>query len=35
MRRVVNFAEKNGTIRLWNYYGDPDSWEFVEYERNA
>ena len=32
-RRYLNFAEEDGQLLLWNYYGDPDSWEFMEYER--
>ncbi len=32
--RYLNFAEENGKLQLWNYYGDPDSWEFMEYERD-
>ncbi|HUU42711.1 MAG TPA: hypothetical protein VMX57_02970 [Planctomycetota bacterium] len=27
------FAEDRGPLLLWNYYGDPDSWEFLEYTR--
>lgn len=31
--RSLNFGEEEGQLILWNYYGDPDSWEFMEYER--
>jgi hypothetical protein len=31
--RSLSLAEEGGKLRLWNYYGDPDSWEFIEYER--
>ena len=31
--RYLNFDKKEGQIILWNYYGDPDSWEFLEYEK--
>jgi hypothetical protein len=26
-------VEVNGRLRLWQWYGDPDSWEFLEYVR--
>jgi hypothetical protein len=29
----LSLAEENGRLRLWSFYGDPDSWEFMEYER--
>jgi hypothetical protein len=29
----LNFARENGALVLWNYHGDPDQWEFVEYRR--
>ena len=29
----LNFDETDGKLILWNYYGDPDSWEFLEYVR--
>ena len=28
-----NFAREGGEIILWNYYGDPDLGEFIEYRR--
>jgi hypothetical protein len=28
-----SFARQGGELILWNYYGDPDSWEFIEYSR--
>lgn len=31
---LLNFTEQEGRLLLWNYYGDPDSWEFLEYERH-
>ena len=31
----MGFAETDGRIVLWDFYGDPDSWEFIEYERTA
>ena len=30
----LNFAREDGVLVLWNYHGDPDQWEFVEYRRN-
>ena len=32
--RYLNFAEQDNKLILWNFYGDPDSWEFLEYERD-
>jgi hypothetical protein len=29
----MGFAETDGRLVLWDFYGDPDSWEFIEYER--
>lgn len=29
----LNLKEKNGKLILWAWYGDPDSWEFVEYTK--
>lgn len=26
-----NFAREHGMLILWNYHGDPDQWEFIEY----
>ena len=31
--RWLNIDESGGRLRLWSYYGDPDLWEFMEYER--
>lgn len=31
--RYLNFARESGILILWNYYGDPDAWEFMEYSR--
>lgn len=31
--RWLNIDEMDGRLRLWSYYGDPDLWEFMEYER--
>lgn len=28
-----NFDEVGGSLVLWSFLGDPDSWEFVEYTR--
>ena len=27
------FTEDYGNLRLWNFHGDPDQWEFVEYTK--
>lgn len=29
----LNFAREDGVLVLWNYHGDPDQWEFIEYRR--
>ena len=29
----LSLTEHAGKLRLWDYYGDPDAWEFIEYER--
>lgn len=29
----LNFDRRDGQLVLWSYYGDPDSWEFMEYTR--
>ncbi len=29
----LNFDKKDGKLILWNFYGDPDSWEFIEYTK--
>ena len=31
--RYLNFARDGGEVLMWNYYGDPDLWEFMEYHR--
>jgi hypothetical protein len=31
--RYLNFAREREGVVLWNYLGDPDSWEFIEYAR--
>ena len=33
--RYLNFAREHGALILWNYHGDPDQWEFVEYRRDT
>jgi hypothetical protein len=30
---ALNIARENGALILWKFYGDPDSWEFIEYRR--
>lgn len=30
--RYLNFDRRKGKLVLWSFYGDPDSWEFMEYE---
>ena len=32
-RACLNFAREHGRLVLWDWYGDPDSWEFLEYVR--
>lgn len=35
-QRYLNFdRDDRKQIKLWNYYGDPDQWEFIEYSRSA
>ena len=29
----LNLDKRDQAFVLWNFYGDPDSWEFMEYER--
>ena len=29
------FDKKNGALILWTFYGDPDSWQFIEYKKDA
>jgi hypothetical protein len=31
--RHLNFDRKDDKLILWSYYGDPDSWEFMEYTK--
>jgi hypothetical protein len=31
--RYLNFTGEGQRLRLWNFYGDPDSAEYIEYER--
>jgi hypothetical protein len=31
---AFSFAEEDGRIVLWQSYGDPDMWEFIEYTKN-
>jgi hypothetical protein len=30
-----NFAREEGELVLWQYHGDPDMWQFIEYTRAA
>ncbi len=35
-QRYFNFdRDDRKQLKLWNYYGDPDQWEFIEYSRNG
>lgn len=29
------FAREHGVLVLWEFYGDPDEWEFIEYARGG
>lgn len=29
----MSFAEEGGRLILWRFFGDPDSWEFIEYQK--
>jgi len=29
---TLSLREEGGKLRLWSFYGDPDLWEFIEYE---
>lgn len=29
----LNFDMRDSALILWNFYGDPDSWEFMEYTK--
>ena len=29
----LSFAREDGVLILWEYYGDPDQWDFLEYTR--
>lgn len=31
--RYLNFNKEDETLVLWQFYGDPDSWEFMEYKK--
>ena len=31
--KYLNFDRRNGELVLWSFYGDPDSWEFMEYAK--
>jgi len=31
--KYLNFDRRKGRLVLWSFYGDPDSWEFMEYEK--
>ena len=33
--RDLGFARKDGALVLWEFYGDPDEWEFIEYARGG
>jgi hypothetical protein len=33
--RELNFTRQDGVLRLWESYGDPDEWEFIEYVRDG
>ncbi|MEM6393222.1 MAG: hypothetical protein AAF797_10650 [Planctomycetota bacterium] len=30
---AYSFAEENGSLVIWRFYGDPDLWEFMQYEK--
>ena len=29
----LDFTEEEGRLVLWEYWGDPDSWEFLKYDK--
>ena len=31
---TFSFAEENSVVILWQTLGDPDMWEFIEYNKN-
>jgi hypothetical protein len=31
--QYLNFDKVDGSLVLWQFYGDPDSWEFMEYKK--
>jgi hypothetical protein len=35
--RAIGFflTEEEGRLLLWNFWGDPDSWEFIKYEKRG
>jgi hypothetical protein len=33
--RDLSFTREAGVLILWEFYGDPDQWEFIEYARDA
>lgn len=33
--RYLNFDKEDGALVLWQFYGDPDSWEFLEYKKKS
>lgn len=33
--KYLNFAREHGVLILWNYHGDPDQWEFIEYAHDG
>ena len=30
----LGLTEESGRLLLWDYWGDPDSWEFIKYEKS-
>ena len=34
-QKYLNLDRRGGRLILWSFYGDPDSWEFMEYEKAA
>ena len=34
-RNMLRDQMKKGDLVFWEFYGDPDSWEFLEYRRDA
>jgi len=31
----LNFTRQDGVLMLWEFYGDPDQWEFIQYARDG